>query len=132
MADIELNHVNSSPHGAYDVARENKPGLDTQTDATATAASSLTKDGAKQYDFLTGFRMYNLVAAMMLSMLLLGLDINIVATVSACSCLTGPASADGNFRSGYPNHLQLFPQHRRHQLVWLGLPHGHVSSARAC
>lgn len=35
----------------------------------------------ERYPYLAGFRLWNLMAALMLGMLLLGLDINIVATV---------------------------------------------------
>ena len=78
----------------------------------------------------TGFRMWSLIIAIMLSMLLLGLDINIVATVSVPSFSHDSMLLLTNVLSGHSHYLQRIPQYRGYQLVWLRLPLGHVSSAQ--
>jgi hypothetical protein len=47
-----------------------------------TVSDTHNAETNSQYEFLAGFRMWSLIVAIMLSMLLLGLDINIVATAS--------------------------------------------------
>ena len=67
---IELDRVSSIAHSS--AASTHEP----------DAQGILAADDEEQYDSLTGFRRWNLVTAVLLSMLLLGLDNTIVATVS--------------------------------------------------
>jgi hypothetical protein len=82
--DIELNHISS--HFDHSPA----PSEHTPDPPDALAVNAVGSDSdhsSRQYEFLTGFSMWNLVCALMLSMLLLGLDINIVATVRVSPCV---------------------------------------------
>jgi hypothetical protein len=83
---IELGRVSSSrsAHVSVPAAVKQEP------DAIDGVGVSATTE----YEFLTGFRLWSLIIAIMLSMLLLGLDINIVATVSVlCSHSSLPTTS---------------------------------------
>ena len=108
---IELSLVSSSsssfPH--VSVAATAMQESDT-IDGVGTSATT-------EYEFLTGFRLWSLIIAIMLSMLLLGLDINIVATVSVlCSNYSLPTVVRWllltKVLSGYSHYFQCIPQYR--------------------
>ena len=102
---IELSRVSCFAHSSATAIHE----LDT---IDGVAVSATTNDGNKQYEFLTGFRMWSLIIAIMLSMLLLGLDINIVATVSVLSFFHDSVLLLTNVPSGHSHYIQCIPQYR--------------------
>lgn len=102
---IELSRVSCFAYPSAAAMHE----LDT---IDGVVVSATTNDGGKQYEFLTGFRMWSLIIAIMLSMLLLGLDINIVATVCVPSFFHDSVLLLTNVPSGYSHYIQRIPQYR--------------------
>ncbi len=100
---IELSRVSSSnfAHVSVPAAAMQEP--DT-IDGVGVSATT-------QYEFLTGFRLWSLIIAIMLSMLLLGLDINIVSTVSVL-CSHSSLLILTIVLLGQSHYLQRIPQYR--------------------
>jgi hypothetical protein len=93
--DIELDHVHSQARLSFN--------------RTPTLSDTQNAETNPQYEFLAGFRMWSLIVAIMLSMLLLGLDINIVATASDPQVNTHDFLFDLSYL-GPPYYLQRLSQ----------------------
>jgi hypothetical protein len=101
-----------------------------ETKSTANISSAVTEESGPRYPYLEGLRLYNLIAALMLGMLLIGLDINIVATVTSSSSSIQDLYIPllRSLFTGCSNYNQSLPQSQGCQLVWFGFSAGLVGS----
>ena len=115
MPDTDLERTPTSPENIGEAEAETKTVPAVLAANLPIADLSDTKASGSKYPYLKGFPLYNLLAALMLAMLLLGLDINIVATVNGYQ-YQQPSSLESElnicFTLGHSNYFRLLQQYR--------------------